>query len=219
MVKSEPEAYSFAQFRRRTRRRRGPASGIIRRASTSRRWRRATRSSSTTASATRRWSAWPRSSRRPIPIRRSSRAKRRVGLRRSQGRKGFPHPVSLEAIKAHRTLKDLLLVRQSRLSVMPLERKGRGRTAQAGRSLRRVITPIFAIVHDHAQRFRYLLSRPLRLEPSFSPLGQAQQLPTTNAPSSTRRPLRQVPSQVEKMIAMAWPADEMPMTMISWRPE
>jgi len=37
--------------------------------------------------------------------------------------KAFPHPVSLEAIKAHRTLKDLPLVRQSRLSVLPLGEK------------------------------------------------------------------------------------------------
>lgn len=37
--------------------------------------------------------------------------------------KAFPKPVSLEAIKAHRTLKDLLLVRQSRLSVAPLGEK------------------------------------------------------------------------------------------------
>jgi predicted RNA-binding protein with PUA-like domain len=37
--------------------------------------------------------------------------------------KAFPHPVSLEVIKSHRTLKDLLLVRQSRLSVIPLEEK------------------------------------------------------------------------------------------------
>ena len=34
--------------------------------------------------------------------------------------KAFPHPVSLEAIKAHALLKNLLLVRQSRLSVIPL---------------------------------------------------------------------------------------------------
>jgi len=37
--------------------------------------------------------------------------------------KAFPKPVSLEAIKAHRTLKDMLLVRQSRLSVAPLSEK------------------------------------------------------------------------------------------------
>ena len=37
--------------------------------------------------------------------------------------KAFPHPVSLEAIKAHRTLQDTLLVRQSRLSVLPLSEK------------------------------------------------------------------------------------------------
>ena len=37
--------------------------------------------------------------------------------------KAFPKPVSLEAIKAHRTLKYLLLVRQSRLSVSPLSEK------------------------------------------------------------------------------------------------
>ena len=37
--------------------------------------------------------------------------------------KAFPRPVSLEAIKAHRTLRDLLLVRQSRLSVLPLGEK------------------------------------------------------------------------------------------------
>ncbi|MCE0521312.1 MAG: EVE domain-containing protein [Methylacidiphilales bacterium] len=37
--------------------------------------------------------------------------------------KAFPRPVSLEAIKAHRTLKNLLLVRQSRLSVVPIGEK------------------------------------------------------------------------------------------------
>ena len=37
--------------------------------------------------------------------------------------KAFLRPVSLEAIKAHRTLRDLLLVRQSRLSVLPLGEK------------------------------------------------------------------------------------------------
>jgi predicted RNA-binding protein with PUA-like domain len=35
----------------------------------------------------------------------------------------LPKPVSLEAIKAHPTLKDTLLVRQSRLSVCPLSEK------------------------------------------------------------------------------------------------
>ena len=37
--------------------------------------------------------------------------------------KALPHPVTLEAIKAHRSLKDMLLVRQSRLSVCPLSEK------------------------------------------------------------------------------------------------
>ena len=37
--------------------------------------------------------------------------------------KALPKPVSLEAIKAHRTLKDIQLVRQSRLSVVPLSEK------------------------------------------------------------------------------------------------
>lgn len=37
--------------------------------------------------------------------------------------KAFPRPVSLEAIKAHRTLKETLLVRQPRLSVLPLGEK------------------------------------------------------------------------------------------------
>jgi predicted RNA-binding protein with PUA-like domain len=37
--------------------------------------------------------------------------------------KAFHHPVSLKTIKAHPTLKDLLLVRQSRLSVLPLGEK------------------------------------------------------------------------------------------------
>jgi predicted RNA-binding protein with PUA-like domain len=37
--------------------------------------------------------------------------------------KAFPRPVSLGAIKAHRTLKGTLLVRQSRLSVLPLGEK------------------------------------------------------------------------------------------------
>jgi predicted RNA-binding protein with PUA-like domain len=34
--------------------------------------------------------------------------------------KAFPKPVTLEAIKAHRTLKEMQLVRQSRLSVAPV---------------------------------------------------------------------------------------------------
>jgi predicted RNA-binding protein with PUA-like domain len=37
--------------------------------------------------------------------------------------KPLPTPVSLETIKAHRGLKDMLLVRQSRLSVVPLGEK------------------------------------------------------------------------------------------------
>ena len=37
--------------------------------------------------------------------------------------KAFPKPVSLEEIKVHRTLKDMLLVRQSRLSVSPVTEK------------------------------------------------------------------------------------------------
>ena len=37
--------------------------------------------------------------------------------------KALPKPVTLEAIKAHRALKDILLVRQSRLSVAPLTEK------------------------------------------------------------------------------------------------
>jgi predicted RNA-binding protein with PUA-like domain len=37
--------------------------------------------------------------------------------------KAFHRPVSLKTIKAHPTLKDLLLVRQSRLSVLPLGEK------------------------------------------------------------------------------------------------
>ena len=37
--------------------------------------------------------------------------------------KSLPHPVSLEEIKAHAGLKDLLLVRQSRLSVLPVSGK------------------------------------------------------------------------------------------------
>ena len=35
----------------------------------------------------------------------------------------LPKPVTLEAIKAHQTLKDMLLVRQSRLSVCPVSEK------------------------------------------------------------------------------------------------
>jgi predicted RNA-binding protein with PUA-like domain len=35
----------------------------------------------------------------------------------------LPKPVALEAIKAHRTLKDMQLVRQSRLSVAPVSEK------------------------------------------------------------------------------------------------
>jgi predicted RNA-binding protein with PUA-like domain len=37
--------------------------------------------------------------------------------------KAFPKPVSLETVKAHRALKDMLLVRQSRLSVCPVTEK------------------------------------------------------------------------------------------------
>ena len=37
--------------------------------------------------------------------------------------KALPKPVTLEAIKVHRALKDILLVRQSRLSVAPLSDK------------------------------------------------------------------------------------------------
>ena len=37
--------------------------------------------------------------------------------------KALPRPVSLETIKAHRTLRETLLVRQSRLSVAPLSEK------------------------------------------------------------------------------------------------
>jgi predicted RNA-binding protein with PUA-like domain len=40
-----------------------------------------------------------------------------------QAGKALPKPVTLEAIKAHRTLRDTLLVRQSRLSVCPLSEK------------------------------------------------------------------------------------------------
>lgn len=35
--------------------------------------------------------------------------------------KALPHPVSLEALKQHPTLCNIPLIRQSRLSVMPLE--------------------------------------------------------------------------------------------------
>ncbi len=37
--------------------------------------------------------------------------------------KAFPQPVTLEAVKAHRTLKEMQLVRQSRLSVAPVTEK------------------------------------------------------------------------------------------------
>jgi predicted RNA-binding protein with PUA-like domain len=37
--------------------------------------------------------------------------------------KAFPKPVTLEEIKAERTLKDMLLIRQSRLSVCPVTEK------------------------------------------------------------------------------------------------
>jgi predicted RNA-binding protein with PUA-like domain len=37
--------------------------------------------------------------------------------------KAFPKPVTLETIKAHSVLKNMLLVRQSRLSVVPLSEK------------------------------------------------------------------------------------------------
>jgi predicted RNA-binding protein with PUA-like domain len=37
--------------------------------------------------------------------------------------RALPKPVTLEAIKAHRSLKDMLLVRQSRLSVAPVSEK------------------------------------------------------------------------------------------------
>lgn len=46
--------------------------------------------------------------------------------------KALPHPVSLEAIKTHRALKDLLLVRQSRLSVLPLGEKEADELRQLG---------------------------------------------------------------------------------------
>jgi predicted RNA-binding protein with PUA-like domain len=45
--------------------------------------------------------------------------------------KALPHPVTLEAVKAHRTLKDMLLIRQSRLSVAPV-------TAREADELRRL---------------------------------------------------------------------------------
>ena len=45
--------------------------------------------------------------------------------------KALPRPVTLEAIKAHKMLKDILLVRQSRLSVIPL-------TESAATELRRL---------------------------------------------------------------------------------
>jgi predicted RNA-binding protein with PUA-like domain len=47
----------------------------------------------------------------------------------------LPHPVSLEAIKSHRTLKDLLLVRQSRLSVLPLKEKDAAELRKLGQRL------------------------------------------------------------------------------------
>ena len=37
--------------------------------------------------------------------------------------KAFPKPVTLEQIKANRALKDMLLIRQSRLSVLPVSEK------------------------------------------------------------------------------------------------
>ncbi len=37
--------------------------------------------------------------------------------------KAFPKPVSLEELKAHKTLKDILLVKQGRLSVSPIGEK------------------------------------------------------------------------------------------------
>ena len=46
--------------------------------------------------------------------------------------KALPHPVTLDAIKAHRTLKDILLVRQSRLSVTPLDEKDAAELRQLG---------------------------------------------------------------------------------------
>jgi len=46
--------------------------------------------------------------------------------------KALPHPVTLDTIKAHRTLKDILLVRQSRLSVTPLDEKDAAELRQLG---------------------------------------------------------------------------------------
>jgi predicted RNA-binding protein with PUA-like domain len=46
--------------------------------------------------------------------------------------KALPKPVTLEAIKAHRTLKDMLLVRQSRLSVAPLSEKDAAELRELG---------------------------------------------------------------------------------------
>jgi len=44
----------------------------------------------------------------------------------------FPRPVSLEAIKAHRTLRNIELVRQSRLSVLPLGEKDAAELSKLG---------------------------------------------------------------------------------------
>jgi predicted RNA-binding protein with PUA-like domain len=46
--------------------------------------------------------------------------------------KAFPKPVTLEAVKAHRTLKDMLLVRQSRLSVCPVMEKEAAEVSKLG---------------------------------------------------------------------------------------
>lgn len=46
--------------------------------------------------------------------------------------KTLSRPISLETIKSHRTLKNILLVRQSRLSVIPLEEKDAADLYQLG---------------------------------------------------------------------------------------
>ena len=43
-----------------------------------------------------------------------------LGVRRHQGRRALPEPVTLEAIKADPRLADMVLVKNSRLSVQPV---------------------------------------------------------------------------------------------------
>ena len=105
--------------------------------------------------------------------------------------KALPKPVTLEAIKAHRALKNILLVRQSRLSVCPVDRKRSRRVAQAGRIV--TSTLLFLLLrrpwHIRGTTMPALFRR---LSFAFaasvlflsSPVHAQQTAPATNAPAS-----------------------------------